>query len=327
MNNVYAVIMAGGSGERFWPMSRKYLPKQFLPIVSKKTMLEETLERLKGIIPEKRIYVVTNKMQEHLVKGCKNIIVEFIPRNTAPCIAISAGLIKEKDATAVMVVLPADHKIKDVSKFQNRILDAVRIAEKDNVLVTLGIKPNSPHTGYGYIKKGERLDNGVYKVLRFTEKPDLDTAKRYLAGGRYFWNSGMFIWKVSAILEEIEKYLPNIYRNKQKISIDYGVMEKTDRAVVLEADFNWDDVGNWASLDKHKEKDKYGNIIEGRVLVQDVNNSTIITDSPLVAAIGISDVIVVVQKDAVLICPKNKAEEVKNIIEIMKKDKIYKKYL
>lgn len=323
MDNVYAVIMAGGSGERFWPWSRKGMPKQFLPIVSKKSMLEETLERLKGIIPEKRIYVVTNKIQKHLVKGCKNIIVESIPRNTAPCIAISAGLIRKKDPTAVMVVLPADHKIKDVSKFQNTLLDAVKIADRSNVLVTLGIKPYTPHTGYGYIERGEKIGPGFYKVSRFTEKPDLDTAKRYVASGRYFWNSGIFIWKVGVILEEIKKYLPNIYRNKQRISIDYGVMEKTDRAVVLEAGFNWDDVGNWASLDKHRKKNKYGNIIQGNVLVKDVNDSTIITDAALVAAIGVKDLVIVAQDNAVLVCPKNRAEEVKSIIGMIRKDKKY----
>lgn len=328
MKNIYAVIMAGGSGERFWPKSRRHLPKQLLPLVSSKTMIQETIGRLKGLVPENRIFIVTNRIQRKLIKkqtGCKNIIEEKVARNTAPCIALSAGVIQKKDPGAIMVVLPADHQIKDVNNFRRTVLRAVDIADRDNILVTLGVKPSVPHTGYGYIERGKRLGSKLYKVSRFTEKPDLRTARRYVESGRYFWNSGMFIWKVGVILEEIEKYLPNIWKSKEKISIDYGVMEKTNRAVVLEAGFNWDDVGNWASLDKHYKKDMNKNVIQGKVVIKNVDNSTIITDSPLVAAVGISNLIVVGTKDAVLVCPKDKAEEVKNIVGILKKR--YKRYL
>lgn len=318
MSSVYAVIMAGGSGERFWPKSRRRLPKQFLPIVSKKSMIEETIGRLKGLVPEDRIYIVTNKIQAPLLKGYKNVIAEPVSRNTAPCIALAARIIQKRDPEAVMVVLPSDHYISDISKFQDTIKVAVKM---DGVLVTLGIKPTFPHTGYGYIKKGKRLGNGLYKVSRFTEKPDLKTAKRYVTSGKYFWNSGMFIWRVDTILEEIKKYLPDL--DSRSISIDYGVMEKTNRAVVLEAGFTWDDVGNWASLDKHKEKDKNGNILQGDVLVKDVNNSIIISEAPLVAGIGIRDMIVVATKDSVLICPKDRAEEVKSIVGMLKENKKY----
>lgn len=327
MSSVYAVIMAGGSGERFWPKSRRRLPKQFLPIVSKKSMIEETIARLKGLVPEDRIYIVTNKIQASLIKGRRNVIAEPLSRNTAPCIALSARIIQKRDPNAVMVVLPSDHHINDISKFQDAIRAAVKM---DSVLVTLGIKPKFPHTGYGYIRKGKRLGRGLYKVSRFTEKPDLVTAKRYIASGRYFWNSGIFVWKVGTILEEIKRYLPDLYslsktgyRNADNISIDYGIMEKTNRAVVLEAGFAWDDVGNWASLDKHKAKDKDGNILQGDAVVRDVNNSIIISEAPLVAGIGIRDMIVVATKDSVLICPKDRAEEVKSIVGMLKDNKKY----
>lgn len=318
MAAIYAVIMAGGSGERFWPWSRRRMPKQFLPIVSDKSMLDETINRLKGVVPEDRIYIVINKVQTPLVKGYRNVIVESVSRNTAPCIALSAGIIQKRDPDAVMVVLPSDHYISDVSKFK----DTIKIAVKtDGVLVTLGIKPAFPHTGYGYIKKGNRLGNGFYRVDRFTEKPDLKTAKRYVTSGKYFWNSGIFIWRVKTILEEIDKYIPDL--DSCNISIDYGVMEKTNRAVVLEADFKWDDLGNWASLSKHKGKDENGNLLEGDVLTRGVKNSTIVTDAPLVAGIGISDMIVVARKDAVLVCPKDRAEEVKHIVAMLKENKKY----
>lgn len=339
MNNIYAVIMAGGSGERFWPKSRRALPKQLLAIVSERSMIEETIARLKELIPKDKIIIVTNKLQKELIKqktGCKNIIAEPVSKNTAPCIAVSAMFM---DPDAVMFVLPADQHIKDVRRFKETLIKASGIASKEDVLVTLGIKPRFPHTGFGYIEKGKRLGGGLFKIKRFTEKPNLKIAKKYCKSGRFLWNSGMFIWKAGTILEEIKKYLPklsglcekeninNIYKKAENISIDYGVMEKTDRAVVLEAGFVWDDVGNWASLDKHCKKDKNKNVTQGKVVVKDVNNSIIVTDSPLISAIGVSNLIIVGTRDAVLVCPKNKAEEVKDIVGMLKKGRRYKKYL
>lgn len=336
------LLWLGGSGERFWPKSRRVKPKQLLPIVSNRSMLQETVWRLKGIIPRDKIYVVTNRVQEKLVKEevkLENIIAEPLSKNTAPCISVAASFIQKRDSSGIMVVLPADQHIQDVSKFQTTIKNAVKIAGRDSTLVTLGMQPRSPHTGYGYIKKGKKIGQWLYKVSRFTEKPDLKTAKRYISTGRYLWNSGMFIWKVSSILEEIERHLPRlylltksgklnkIYRNAENISIDYGIMEKTDRAVVIETGFSWDDVGSWSSLDVYLTRDNKRNIIKGKVVIRDVYNSTIITDSPLVAAVGVSDIIVVGTKDAVLICPKNRAEEVKNIVGVLKKNRKYARYL
>lgn len=334
MKNIYAVIMAGGSGERFWPKSRRAMPKQLLALVSKKSMIEETIARLRGLVPKNKIIIVTNKLQKKLIKEktkCKNIIAEPVSKNTAPCIAVSAKII---DPDSVMVVLPADHYIKDVKRFKKVLKRAIDIASREDVLVTLGIKPGQPHTGYGYLEKGEKIGDSLFKVKRFTEKPNLRLAKKYIRSGKFLWNSGMFIWKVRTIKEEIAKYLPrlselcekqsinNIYKKAENISIDYGVMEKTDRAVVLEACFNWDDVGNWASLNKY-----CNNMLRGEVIVKDVNNSTIITDRALVGAIGVRDLIIVVTKDAVLVCPKERVEEVKDIVGMLKRKRRYKKYL
>lgn len=334
----YAVIMAGGMGERFWPWSRKRRPKQLLPIVSRRSMLQEAVARVKGLIPEDRIMVVTNKAQVPLVRKqlpaipVKNIVSEPLSRNTAPCIALAASIIRKRDGgDAVMVVLPADQMIKDVTAFRRAIAGAVNMAAEQRVLVTLGMKPYSPHTGYGYIKLGRLLQNGFYKVAGFTEKPYLKTARRYVSSGRYLWNSGMFIWKVDTILEEIDRCIPGLLKNLAnyskvpKISVDYGVMERTRRAVVAEADFAWEDVGSWAALEEHFKKDKSGNVIMGKCVAKDTNDSIIVTDSTLVATLGISDMVVVATGDAVLVCPKQRTQDVKQIVGLLKKR--YKRYL
>ena len=334
----YAVIMAGGMGERFWPKSRKKRPKQLLSIISRRSMLQETVDRVKRLIPNGRIIVITNKVQAPLVRKQlpdiprSNIISERISRNTAPCVALAANVIRKKvGADAVMVVLPSDHVIKDISKFHRTITDAVNMAAERKVLVTLGIRPRFPHTGYGYIKLGRSLQNRFYKVAKFTEKPDLKIAKRYVTSGKYFWNSGMFIWRIDTILEEIRKYIPGLLKNLKNynrvpnVSIDYGVMERTKRAVVAEANFYWDDVGNWAALEGHLKKDRFGNIVQGKSVTRNTKGSIIITDSPLVAALGVSDMVVVATKDSVLVCPKHRAQEVKQIVEFLKKR--YKRYL
>ena len=335
---VYAVIMAGGTGERFWPKSRRANPKQLLSLISKRSMIQETIYRLKGIISEKNILVITNKVQVPLVKGHlsgipeKNIIAEPVSRNTAPCIALAAKIIKKKErGEAIMVVLPSDHVIKNISKFKSAIKNAIKIAEKDKVLVTLGIKPHSPHTGYGYIKLGKYLKNSIYKISGFKEKPDTKTAKGYLRTRKYLWNSGMFVWRTDSILDEIEKFIPNLlkqlrnYKKLPNVSIDYGVMEKTKKAVVIKTDFYWDDVGNWNAIESYFKKDSGNNIIKGKTVVKNTNNSIIMSDSVLVATLGVNDMIVVASKDAVLVCPKKEAQNVKQIVGLVKKK--YKKHI
>lgn len=345
MNNIYAVVMAGGSGERFWPKSRKKCPKQLLPIVSKYSMLQETISRLKDFVPNKRIMIVTNKVQVAAVRKQvpflphKNIIIEPVSKNTAPCIGVAARIIAKKDSNAVMVVLPADHSIKDVSKFQKDIKKACALALKKNVLVTLGIKPRGPHTGYGYIQKDTKIGVSVYTVKKFAEKPNIETAKKYVRSGEYLWNSGMFIWSAQTILNEMQIYLPElyelcmkyssdtVYQKAENISIDYAVMEKTRCAVVLEAGFDWDDVGSWSALDTQREKDENGNIIDGDVVYKDVRNSIIMTDNVLIAVVGMSDIVAVAEKNAILICPKDKAEDVKHIVAILKKNSKHRRYV
>lgn len=337
-NSVYAVIMAGGMGERFWPKSRKKSPKQLLSITSKNTMIQETVKRLRGIVQNEKILIITNKVQAPLIKkqlpgiNKKNIIAEPLSKNTAPAIALAASIIKKRDGdNSIMIVLPSDHIIKDISKFKKTIKDSIGIAAKNEVLVTLGIKPSAPHTGYGYIKKGKILKNRFYKISRFTEKPDLKTAKKYVKSREYFWNSGMFIWRVDTVLDEIKKYVPKIINNLNRynkvpsVSIDYGVMEKTKKAVVAEALFSWDDVGNWAALEGNLSKDRFNNITKGNAVVLDTKGSIVITDSHLVATLGIKDLIIVAAKDAVLICPKDRAQEVKKIVGVLRKR--YKQYL
>jgi len=345
MKNIYVVIMAGGSGERFWPSSRKKCPKQLLPIVSKNSMLQETVNRLKGFADNKNIIIVTNKVQAKAVRKQlpqlpkKNIVVEPFSKNTAPCIGVAADIIGRENPNAVMVVLPADHQIKDAKKFLNTLNQAVRVASEKEALVTLGIKPRFPHTGYGYIKKGEAVAKGFFKIAKFAEKPDIEKAKEYCDSGEYYWNSGMFIWKASVILGEIENYMSSlskllkcrnlykIYKDAENISIDYGIMEKTKKAVVMEAEFPWDDVGSWTAVDAHKEKDLDGNVMEGQVISKDVKNSTVIAKKNLVGIVGLSDIIVIAEKDAILVCPKNRAEDVKHIVGLLKKEEKYKRYL
>lgn len=342
MVNIYAVVMAGGSGERFWPMSRRKMPKQLLPILSKKSMLQETVARLKGLVPDEKICVVTNKLQADIVKKQLpkiKIIAEPVSKNTAPCIAVAASMIYKKDPDAVMIILPSDHRIKNVKGFKKTIFRAVMTAYKNNVLITLGIKPKTAHIGYGYIKKGERIDNNSFRVERFTEKPDLGRAKEYVESGKYLWNSGMFIWRADDILKDIKRYMPDlynlcrrygpdaVYRKAKNVSIDYGVMEKTRKAGVIEAGFDWDDVGNWAAIDSHLKKDGNKNIINGKVIYRDVENSTIRSDSPLIAVIGLKNIVIVAEKNAVLVCPKERAEEVKHIVSMLKKNKDYGEYV
>jgi mannose-1-phosphate guanylyltransferase len=345
MRNIYAVVMAGGSGERFWPKSRKKYPKQLLPIVSKQSMLQETISRLNGVVSNNRIIIVTNKIQAAAIRKQapllpkENIIIEPVSKNTAPCIAVAAMAICKKDPDAVMVVLPADHVIKNVEKFQNDIKKAAELAYTKNVLVTLGIRPRGPHTGYGYIQKGIKIKKSSYTVKKFAEKPNIEIAERYVRSGEYLWNSGMFIWKASVVLAEIQIYLPelhelctkyssdNVYRKAENISIDYAIMEKTKCAVVLEASFDWDDAGSWSALDSHREKDINGNVIEGDVVYKDVHNSIMMTDGVLIAVVGVSDIVAVAEKGAILICPKDKAEDVKHIVNILKKHGTHKKHV
>ena len=342
------VIMAGGKGERFWPKSRINLPKQFLSLTDDgKSMIQHTVERVKNLVDIENIYVVTNEMYKNLVSEHipdipeANIIIEPAAKNTAPCIGLAAVHIAKKDTNSKMIILPSDHLIKFNEIFIDTLKIALDVVEKDDNLATIGITPNYPETGYGYINftKGENFKDSanVYEVLRFVEKPNLEKAKEYLTSGQYLWNSGMFVWKASTILKNFKEYLPEIYEGLQKIgesinteeyeevlrkefpnlpseSIDYGIMEKAKNIYVIPGNFGWDDVGSWLSLERINKTNQDGNVISGNVISIKTKNSIIQGNEKLIATIGLDDIVIVDTEDVTLICHKNNSQEVKEII-------------
>lgn len=348
---MYAVIMAGGVGTRLWPRSRQNMPKQFLDIVADNTMLQETFLRIEPLVPPDRVFVITNGACARLVHEQipwlpgKNVIVEPAGRNTAPCIGLAALYLRQLDPEGVMVVLPADHLIREAVHFRE-VLKVVAEVAQDDYLVTMGIQPDSPHTGYGYIQRGDALGqigpHSVYKVARFTEKPDEAMARRFLDSGQYYWNSGMFGWKVSAILEAIEVHLPTlhdqlmaieaalgsqrerevmeeVWQGVESISIDYGVMERADNAAVIPMDVGWSDVGSWATVAELLPKDAEGNVVVGKHIGIDTTGSLLYSSGRLIATIGLRDIIVVDTGDAVLVCPRARAQEVKDLVDELRR--------
>ena len=347
-----AVIMAGGKGERFWPRSRRNMPKQFLSLTDDgKTMIQLTVERIQPLIAIEDVFVVTNKDYKELVKAQlpelpeENIVLEPMAKNTAPCIGLASMYIKKKYDDAVMVVLPSDHLIKFNSMFINTLKDAIEVAEEKTNMATIGITPNYPETGYGYINFGEEKQNtknhNVYKVERFVEKPNLEKAKEYLLSGKYLWNSGMFVWKASTILGQFEKLLPDTYAGLLKIeealgtedaesvleiefqkfqseSIDYGIMEKAQDIYTLPGNFGWDDVGSWLALERFNRTNDQGNVVNGNVISIDTKNSIIQGSDKLIATVGVDNLIVVDTADALLICKKENAQDIKRVLENLK---------
>lgn len=344
-----ALIMAGGRGERFWPKSRKRMPKQFLSLTDDgKTMIQHTVERILPLVDLEDVYIVTNRdylplVQEQLPDlPQQNILCEPIGRNTAPCIGLGAMHISRKYNDAVMFVLPSDHLIKYNKIFLNTLTDAAEIAEQGDNLVTLGITPDYPETGYGYIKfNPEETLARAFAVDRFVEKPDLETAKTYLATEQYLWNSGMFIWKVSTILKNLEQYLPETYAGLLKIknaigteeersvlerefeafrseSIDYGIMEKAQHIYTLAGSFGWDDVGSWLAVERIRQSNEFGNVITGNAITVDTKNTVIEGGKKLIATVGVENLIVVDTEDALLICEKDSAGNIKKVLENLK---------
>ncbi|MCM1212006.1 MAG: sugar phosphate nucleotidyltransferase [Blautia sp.] len=344
----YGVILAGGGGTRFWPLSRKELPKQLLNLTGKDLMVNETIDRLEGNVEKEDIFVVTNNTQAQLMLDATagrvrpdHVLSEPAARNTAACIGYAAMEILQKYGDGIMCILPSDHYIKKVDIYKKVIGKAIQVAEKTDALVTVGIQPTFPSTGYGYICHGEsKVEDCYYTVRQFVEKPNLQKAKEYLLSGEYLWNSGMFIWKASTIMCYFEKLLPDIYTCLQtigsamnteeekeviervygtipKISIDYGIMERADKVLVLEGDFGWSDVGSWDALEALYDKDEHGNITYGEQVHIDTHDCIIYAKSKLVTTIGLDNVIVVETEDAVLVCDKNRAQEVKKIVDVL----------
>ena len=341
-----ALIMAGGRGERFWPKSRTALPKQFLSLTGdNKTMIRLTVERILPLVPLEDIYISTTSAYKPLVLAQlpelpeENILCEPANRNTAPCIGLGAVKIATKYGDAVMFVLPSDHLIKYDLLFRRTLRDAAEIAEAGDNLVTLGITPDYPETGYGYIKiDAEKVMGRAFGVERFVEKPDLETAKQYVASEQYLWNSGMFIWKASTILEKFRRYMPETYEGLMRIaaaigtgseektvnheflafpskSIDYGIMEKSDDIYVQASSFGWDDVGSWLAVERIQQANEFGNVISGSVVSVDTKNTIIQGGKKLIATVGIEDLIIVDTEDALLVCDKNSAGDIKTVLE------------
>jgi mannose-1-phosphate guanylyltransferase / mannose-6-phosphate isomerase len=351
-NKIYPVILSGGSGTRLWPLSRASLPKQLLKLHGQNTMIQETV--LRAAVPgtaapillcnDNHRFLVAEQMQAIGVKPA-SIVLEPVGRNTAPAAALAALLTAEQDPQGIVLLLPSDHVVRDVEAFSMAVLLAAEAAAA-GYIVTFGIQPTTPETGYGYIQRSrEPLElKGVYKVARFVEKPDAATAEKYLESGDYYWNSGMFVFRADVLLEELAAYAPDIlpkvkvalaqskrdldfirldtesFAAAPNISLDYAVMEHTKRAAVAPGAFGWSDVGSWSSLWEIQAHDEAGNVFVGDVLAHDTENSFVRSDKRLTAVVGVQDLVVVNTKDAVLVAAKDRAQDVKTIIEQLKAD-------
>jgi mannose-1-phosphate guanylyltransferase len=349
---IYAVIMAGGVGSRFWPRSKEKSPKQLLKIFGENTMIQDTVERLKGLVEDDNIYVITNKIQKpeitrqlsHIPE--ENIIEEPFGRNTAACIGLASVMIETKDKEAVTFILPADHIINDIEVFHNTLRNAAKFAYESKGLVTIGIPPARPETGYGYIQIDDsKVSENIYKVLTFAEKPNYATAVRFLESGDFMWNSGMFIWRVDVILEEIRQYMPDLHeglgaiRNDiggkkfektvstvygilKSISIDYGIMEKSKKVYLTKGEFPWSDVGSWEEVYQLSEKNNDGNAVKGNIYADRVIDSYIYSPDKFTAVIGVENLIIINTEDALLICRRDQCQEVKKVVDHLKVNKL-----
>jgi len=346
-NSIYALILAGGSGERFWPLSRRNRPKQLLRLVSERTLLEETVGRLDGLVPPERILILTNVEQEKAVRDLlkrfpkENVIAEPAKRDTAAAVALGAGWVAARDHSATMLAFPADHVIADRTAFQETMRTAAAAAEETGALVTIGIKPTWPCPGFGYIEQGEevRLRAGgkiaVHRVVRFREKPNVDLAESFLRKGNFRWNAGMFVWSVPTVLSEFNRHAPELadfisqvrspkdldkvlrerFAKLPRISFDYAIMEKADRVLVVEASFDWDDVGSWQAVARYFKKDEHGNIANRALTAFEASDNIVFNDGETtIALLGVHNLIVVRTGDAILICHRHQAEKIKNLV-------------
>jgi len=346
--HLFAIIMSGGRGKRFWPMSQKLLPKQFMHFVGEGTLFQQLVRKLRSLIPQDRIFTVTNETYKDVIQEQvpdfleENIIVEPIRRNTAPCIGLSTIHIQRIDPEATTIVLPSDQFIADAREFADVLTTGVAVAEQHDVLVTLGIPPDSPHAGYGYIHADREFkrvqERPVLRVDRFIEKPDEPTAKRLLEAGGSYWNAGIFIWRASIIMEQFRAYLPMVfehlmalqpflgtpqeketlatfYSSMPSISIDYGIMQRTSPIVMIPVEMGWSDIGSWAALEKIYGTDKDKNLIRGDlVFTADVTRSLIVSDGQVIA-VGIQDLIVIQREDSLLICAKGLEDRIPDLVD------------
>jgi mannose-1-phosphate guanylyltransferase len=346
----FVVIIAGGKGERFWPQSRAHRPKHLLPIVGTKPMLAQTLDRVRPLVPAKNTFVITSAVQEKAVREVcaklpkANIVAEPVGRDTAPAVALAAALVGARDPRGIFAVLPADHVIHNGEAYQRDLRAAFAAAESADVMVTIGIAPTEPATGFGYIQRGEKWKTferrPLFQVKRFVEKPSLEIARQYLASGDYMWNAGMFVWSVGVVNAALTAHAPEldaglapirvalakrkplgpvlkkVYPTLTKISVDYALLEKSQNVVVLPSSFDWGDVGSWSAVPDHHEKDAAGNVTRGLAIVeQGKNNIVFSADGHLTAVLGADEMIVVHTPDATLVAPKAKAQEIKALLK------------
>jgi mannose-1-phosphate guanylyltransferase len=352
-HKLYAVIMAGGQGTRFWPRSRRKMPKQLLNIVGEKTMLEQTVARISPLIPAERTLVVAGDDHRDRIRAClpqlpdENLLFEPVGRNTAACVAWAALWVRQRAADAVMAVLPADHLIRDEAEFLRILTVATVAAQPLNRLVTIGIQPTHPETGYGYIRVSEdglQVDGrGIFRVARFVEKPSRQKAEQFLAEGTYVWNSGMFVWRADSIWLEVCRHLPelahalepvadittaetldevlsDVYPQLPSVSIDVGVMERAQDVWVVPADIGWSDVGSWRALAELLGADAYGNVVIGEQRGIDTTGCFIHSPTKLVATIGLSNLVVIDTDDVLLICPKERDQDVRKLVELLDRE-------
>jgi mannose-1-phosphate guanylyltransferase len=347
--SLYALILAGGSGERFWPLSRRTRPKQLLRLISEQTLLEETVARLDGLIPKERILILTNVEQEAAVRALlpdfpsANIVAEPAKRDTAAAVALGIGWVAARDHMATMVVLPADHVIKDTAAFQSTISTAAAAARETGSLVTIGLKPTWACPGFGYIELGKPLrlktvedkNAVVHQVLRFREKPNTELAEVFVRAGNFRWNAGMFVWSVPTVLSEYNRHAPELahfisqlsvrdgfanalrdrFAKLAKISFDYAIMEKAQRVLVVEAAFDWDDVGGWQAVAKYFKRDGEENAANCELsAIESTNNIVFDENGTKIALLGVHNLIVVRTGDALLICHRHQAEKIKHLV-------------
>lgn len=354
MQKIYTLIMAGGSGTRFWPRSKTRKPKQYLNIFGESSLLQDTITRFSGFTEKKNIYIVSSATQAGVLEEQaamlpkENLIYEPVGKNTLPCIGLAAMYAERENPDGIMVVSPSDHLITNTDLFKDTVLAAVKIADERDGIVTIGITPTYPATGYGYVKTAEDIMGSEnikqFKVERFVEKPNEETASKYLQQGGFYWNSGLFVFKVSVFLEAVQKYAPalyadlrkiqadfgqpgylqtldTIYRAVESISVDYGIMEHADNIYLVEGNFDWNDLGSWESVYLTDKKDENGNAGAGEVLLENTKNSYVYADKGLLAVVGLEDVIVVQDGNTTLVCKRENAEDVKKIVERLKAEK------
>ncbi len=347
MSNTYCLIMAGGAGTRFWPRSRVAKPKQYLSLFGDQSLIQESVQRFASFIPEESIYIVSAKGQKEILESQtgnlpkENLIYEPVGKNTLPAIGLAALFIAEKDPQGILIVSPSDSLIQNDELFRQTIESATRIAEMKEGIVTIGITPRHPATGYGYVKTDEEIFVGQsvksYAVLKFVEKPNLEVATGYLQSGGYYWNSGIFVFKVSVFLDAVKKHAPElyadllrikehigadsyeeaidrIYREVKSISIDYGILEKANNIFLVQGDFVWNDLGSWEEVYKYNAKDENQNVEAGEVIFIDTKNSYVYAPDSLVAVVGLEDVIVVQEGNTILVCKRDRAEEIKAVV-------------